>query len=87
MYVCAPSHISIAVRTFLNDIYLKCWVGEGRPITWTARSPDLNPLDFYLWCHLKVTMCAVAVNDGAELQWRVEDGCKLIHKTSGIEHV
>ncbi|KOC67855.1 hypothetical protein WH47_12185, partial [Habropoda laboriosa] len=23
------------------------------PINWPARSPDLNPLNFYLWRHLK----------------------------------
>jgi hypothetical protein len=29
------------------------WLGRGSPVSWPARSPDLNPLDFFLWGHLK----------------------------------
>jgi hypothetical protein len=29
------------------------WLGRGGPVSWPARSPDLNPLDFFLWRHLK----------------------------------
>ena len=28
-------------------------IGRRGPIEWPARSPDLTPLDFYLWGHLK----------------------------------
>jgi hypothetical protein len=48
---------------------------------WPTKSSDLNPLDFYLWGDLKSTVYATVVNDVAELQRRVEDGCELIRNT------
>jgi hypothetical protein len=29
------------------------WLGRGGHVSWPARSPDLNSLDFFLWGHLK----------------------------------
>lgn len=29
------------------------WLGGGGPVSWSARSPDVNPVDFFLWGHLK----------------------------------
>jgi hypothetical protein len=28
-------------------------IGRGGPVSWSARSPNLNPLDLWLWGHLK----------------------------------
>ncbi|GFY15347.1 hypothetical protein TNCV_1571581 [Trichonephila clavipes] len=28
------------------------WIGRGRPVAWSSRSADINPLDFF-WGHLK----------------------------------
>jgi hypothetical protein len=49
----APEHFSCAVRDVLIHTYHDRWIGRGRPTAWTPCSPDLNPLDFYLWGHLK----------------------------------
>jgi hypothetical protein len=51
---------------------------------WPARSPDLNPLDSYLCCHLKSIVYTTAVNGVTQLQQRVEDGCELIRNTPVI---
>ncbi|XP_045448380.1 uncharacterized protein LOC123656764 [Melitaea cinxia] len=29
------------------------WIGRSGPISWPARSPDLNPVDFFYWGTLK----------------------------------
>ncbi|KAJ8866767.1 hypothetical protein PR048_032628 [Dryococelus australis] len=29
------------------------WIGRGGPITWPARSPDLTPLDYFVWGHVE----------------------------------
>ena len=29
------------------------WIGRRGYIEWSARSPDLNPLDYFLWGYLK----------------------------------
>lgn len=49
----APPHYSRVVREYLNDVFGERWIGRGGPIPWPPRSPDLTPLDFYLWGDVK----------------------------------
>jgi hypothetical protein len=30
----------LAVREFLNSVFLARWMGQGEPTAWSARSPD-----------------------------------------------
>jgi len=32
-------------------MYPNRWIGRGEPQNWPARSPDLTPLEFFLWKH------------------------------------
>lgn len=29
------------------------WIGRDGPINWPPRSPDISPLDFFLWGYVK----------------------------------
>lgn len=49
----APAHYTLAVREYLNDIFPERWIGRRGAIEWPARSPDLTPLDYFLWGYLK----------------------------------
>lgn len=50
----APPHFGLRVRAFLNDLFGSRWIGRNpAPHLWPPRSPDLNPLDFFLWGVLK----------------------------------
>ena len=53
----APPHWSHQVRDWLNENLADRWIGRGGPrdsnIPWPPRSPDLTPMDFYLWGHIK----------------------------------
>lgn len=49
----APAHYGRGVTNFLNEQYPNRWIGRGGPIAWPPRSPDLNPLDFFMWGHVK----------------------------------
>ncbi|KAJ4450186.1 hypothetical protein ANN_01593 [Periplaneta americana] len=51
---------------------------EKTKLPWPPRSPDLTPLDFYLWGHLKAVVYATPVNDAEGLLQRVENACQLI---------
>jgi hypothetical protein len=44
----APVHFRGTVRDVLNNTYEDRWIGSGRPTAWPPRSPNLNPLNFYL---------------------------------------
>ncbi|XP_025406823.1 uncharacterized protein LOC112680823 [Sipha flava] len=48
-----PAHNAIIVRQHLNEIFPNRWIGTHGVIPWPARSPDLTPLDYFLWGHLK----------------------------------
>lgn len=49
----APVHNAAAVRTWLNERYFNHWIGRGGPIPYPPRSPDITPLDFFLWGYVK----------------------------------
>jgi hypothetical protein len=44
----APAHFSMYARKYLNDVFPARWIGRGGSLFWPARSPDLNPLDFFV---------------------------------------
>lgn len=48
-----PAHWRIAVREYLDNVFPNSWIGREGPIPWPARSPDLTPLDFYIWGRAK----------------------------------
>lgn len=48
-----PAHFCTTVRQWLNTNFQNRWIGRGGPIPWPARSPDLTPMDYYVWGHMK----------------------------------
>ncbi|CAB0036793.1 unnamed protein product, partial [Trichogramma brassicae] len=49
----AAAHYGRNVRNFLDGEFFDRWIGRRGTIEWPARSPDLTPLDFFLWWYLK----------------------------------
>jgi hypothetical protein len=49
----APLHFGNIVRQFLNERFPNKWIGRGSFLAWPSRSPDLTPLDFFLWGYVK----------------------------------
>ncbi|KAJ4441713.1 hypothetical protein ANN_11571, partial [Periplaneta americana] len=60
------------------------WIGRGGPIAWPPRSPDLNPLDFYLWGHLKSLVYSSPVPDLESLRNRIVACSEDIRNTPGV---
>lgn len=48
----APAHYETNVRDWLTATF-ETWIGRGGRIHWPARSPDFNPLDFFVWGYVK----------------------------------
>lgn len=80
----APAHFSVDVREHLHRTFDQRWIGRGGPVSWPARSPDLNPLDFFLWGYLKSLVYARPVNNIDELRQRVEQACHQIRANEGV---
>lgn len=80
----APPHFAAEVRRFLNEAYGHRWIGRGGPVAWPPRSPDINPLDFYLWGHVKEIVYKTAVNTREELLQRIEEAFQRIRQNRTI---
>lgn len=80
----APAHTSLVVREYLNARFPNRWIGQHGPVAWPPRSPDLNPLDFYLWGHVKSVVYATPVDTEDELLARVQAACQQVHDTPRV---
>ena len=63
----APPHYTRHVREYLNEYFPNRWLGRGGPAAWPPRSPDLTPLDYYLWGHMKTLVYETKVESTAAL--------------------
>lgn len=73
----SPPHSSLAVKNHLNETFNN-WIGRGGPINWPPRSPDLTPLDYYLWGRMKALVYEEKVNTREELLVRINNAAELI---------
>ncbi|KAJ4435828.1 hypothetical protein ANN_18447 [Periplaneta americana] len=80
----APAHFSRTARRYLDRRFPDRWIGRGGPIAWPPRSPDLNPLDFYLWGHLKSLVYSSPVPDLESLRNRILACSEDIRNTPGV---
>ncbi|KAJ8980567.1 hypothetical protein NQ317_013074, partial [Molorchus minor] len=81
----ALAHFSEVVRDFLTQTYGNRWIGRGGPHLWPARSPDLNPLDFFLWGgHLKSLLYNTPLKNVEDLRNRIIAGCNSIRNDAGV---
>jgi hypothetical protein len=53
-------------------------------VAWPPRSAYLNPLDFYLWGHLKSMVYATPVNTQQEPWQRVCVACGAVKTSPGV---
>lgn len=68
----APPHFSVEVRNHLNEVFPGRWIGRGGVVEWPPRSPDLTPLDFFLWGYLKSRVYVSEVTTIEDLRQRIE---------------
>jgi hypothetical protein len=74
----APPHFSIVARQWLNQWLPGRWIGRRGPVEWPPRSPDLTPLNFFLWGHLKSVVCSNRERSIAQLQDNIRVVCAVI---------
>lgn len=74
----APPHYARPVREFLDAVFPRQWIGRRGPLDWPARSPDLSPLDFFLWGHLKSKVYTTEPESLEELRRRIVEECHQI---------
>lgn len=55
-------HSARIVTEYLDENFPGRWIGRHGPVKWPARSPDLTPLDFFYWGHIKSRLSKRAIN-------------------------
>ena len=76
----APPHYTRHVRDYLNESFPNRWLGRRGPVAWPPRSPDLTPLDYYLWGHMKTLVYETKVDSRASLRDRIFAAAEHIRK-------
>ena len=74
----APPHYGIIVRNWLNEKFPEKWIGRRGSVEWPPRSPDLTPLDFFLWGYLKSKVYQTRPQTLQELRQRIERICATV---------
>jgi len=74
----APPHYATIVRNFLDERYPDHWIGRRGPVEWPPRSPDLNPLDYFLWGFLKSEVYRNRPRNINDLTTNIRAACQLI---------
>lgn len=74
----APCHYARIVRQHLTERFRNRWIGRGGPIAWPPRSPDLNPIDFFVWGYYKEIVYAKNISNVAELRRKLRQAEETI---------
>ena len=74
----ATPHAAIATINMLQDTFQDRLISRRTAVNWAAHSPDLNPLDFFLWGYLKNTIYAERHVTLVELKEAITDGIRQI---------
>jgi hypothetical protein len=74
----ASIHFSTGVRSWLNEKFEDRWIGRGGTISWAPRSPDMTPLDFFLWGHIKNNIYKTSIGDLDDLKCKITQEIRMI---------
>jgi len=74
----APPHWGSHVRRFLAATFPNRWIGKDGPTPWPPRSPDITPLDFFLWGYVKEKVFSTPVPYITNRKARITDAFATI---------
>jgi hypothetical protein len=75
----ASVHNARIVRTWLDDNFPLRWIGRNSSlIEWPPRSPDITPLDFFLWGSIKNVVYKTRPQNIEQLCDRIRQACREI---------
>jgi hypothetical protein len=67
-------------RHYLDATFQNRWLGRDCPIAWPPRSPDITPLDFFLWGSVKDKVYTTQVTGVEDLKTRIRDVITTINR-------
>ncbi|XP_031332785.1 NADH dehydrogenase [ubiquinone] iron-sulfur protein 2, mitochondrial-like [Photinus pyralis] len=82
-----PAHFSRVSRQTVNRLFPNRWMGRGGPFPWPARSPDLTPLDFFLWGRVKDIVYQQRPTTRENMKERIRNACRLLNENEVLRAV
>jgi hypothetical protein len=79
-----PSPFSLHCQQYLETAYTAWQIRRQEQISWTSRSPDMNPFHFFLWGQVKNLGYPSVVDTAEQLLQHVQNGFTSVHNTLGI---
>lgn len=80
----APCHNARVVRNWLDAHFPGQWIGRNGPVAWPARSPDLNPCEFFFWGYMKDLVYSVPIETIEVLRERVDNSATMIRNNRSM---
>ena len=65
---------------WLKQKFNDSWIGRRGSISWAPQSPNLTPMDYFLWGHLKINVYKARVQDINDLKTRIIEEIRAISK-------
>jgi hypothetical protein len=80
----AAAHIAHQVWQHHTTNYNNYWTGQGQPMAWPPKSPDLIPMDFFIWGHIKNLIYMSRVDCEEALIAHIVEAARTIRQEHGI---
>jgi len=74
----APPHFANTTKQLLYEKFGDKWIGRGGPVEWPPRSPDLTPLDFFLWGYVKEKVMFEPPTTKENMKQRIRNACASV---------
>ncbi|GBN28156.1 hypothetical protein AVEN_218069-1 [Araneus ventricosus] len=83
----APLHKVSSVQQYIWDTFQQQVIEYGGCVEWPPHSPDLNPLDFFLWGYIKQRVYATPLPTLQKLRNRITDGSFHVKSTQFLNKI
>lgn len=74
----APSHFHTNVRQHITENFPARWIGRLGPVAWPPRSPDLTPMDYFLWGFVKYDVYGTEATTKENMMERIRESFRRI---------
>ena len=81
----APYHRSQEINNYLSNRY-QYWIGENGNLGWPPRSPDLTPMDYFLWGTLKEIVYKQKPTTVNELRRKIQEGVNFLNEGQFVQN-
>lgn len=69
----APPHGRVTVNLFLDETFQDRWIANNGPFKWPPQSPDITPMDFFIWGYIKNEVYFHPLTSKENCEQRVRD--------------